>query len=449
MAAAGVSNNPLPQSKSSSENQQNASPSISNASKTDIGPQRTSTAESTDNNDNPYFKELQRSLRNAVKKLNSTARVDAIVADNPGKSLDELVAEKKINPDQKAQILKKPTLQANVAQIEEQISHYKQFAGHYEERLASQKATLEKAHRDELDAVRRRAVAEATESSKKELENRLLSLSRFLCAAAAMRRSGDETSNESRAFEGVLYQVYGGCREAVTSMVKLIDGVDENVLTVEGDVLDFTYGKVKLASEEYTKATEEPSVDGAPVSDPTMANAAYTELQDSSLGANSAATNEPVAAAASLAEQIPPPAQSLVSDAANPVAESNWDSNISGSLSSSANADGWVEVPRDPAETDVGLQATASTVDTGLKNNPTAAQSSGQSGEGAIIPDGSEQAAHHQRQPSVRGRGGARGRGRGDGFRGRGRGDFRGRGRGRGGRGRGGTNGAPAAGGTQ
>ena len=389
------------------------------------------------------------------------------MADHPGKSLDELVAEKKINPDQKAQILKKPALQANVAQIEEQISHYKQFAGHYEERLASQKATLEKAHRDELEALRGRAVAEAKESSKKEFENRLLSLSRFLCAAAAMRRSGDETSDESRAFEGVLYQVYGGCREAVTSMVKLIDGVDENVLTVEGDVLDFTCkdlslshqsllantlypdGKVKLASEEYTKATEEPSVGGAPMSDPTMANAAYTELQDSSLGADSVATNEPAAAAASVPEQIPPPAQSLVSDAANPVAESSWDSNVSGSLSSSANADGWVEVPRDPAETDVGLQATTSTVDSGLKYNPTAAQSSGQSGEGAIIPDGSEQVAHNQRQSSVRGRGGARGRGRGDGSRGRGRGDFRGRGRGRAGRGRGGANGPPAAAGAQ
>lgn len=177
-----------------------------------------------------------------------------------------------------------------------------------------------------------------------------------------------------------------------------------------------------------------------------MVNAAYTELQDSSFGTDSVVNNEPAAPAASTSEQIPPPAQTLVSDAANPVAESNWDSNVSGSLSSSANADGWVEVPRDPAETDVGLQATASAVDTGMKNNPTAAQTSVQSGEGATIPDEFEQAAHPKRHPSARGRGGGHGRGRGDGFRGRGRGDFRGRGRGRGGRGRGGPNGAPAAG---
>lgn len=137
-------------------------------------------------------------------------------------------------------MLKKPALQATVGQIEDQISHYKQFAAHYEERLASQKATLERAHQEELGALREKAVAEATESSKKELEGRLLSLSRFLCAAAAMRRSGDQTSYESRAFEGVLYQVYGGCREAVDSMLKLIDGADERVLSVEGENLDFT-----------------------------------------------------------------------------------------------------------------------------------------------------------------------------------------------------------------
>lgn len=197
---------------------------------------------------------------------------------------------------------------------------------------------------------------------------------------------------------------------------------------------------MKQASEEYTKAAEEPSTEGTPASDPTIANAAYTELQDTSLGADSTATNDP-AAATSKPEQIPPPAQSLVSDAANPVAESHWDSNAPGSLSSSANVDDWVEVPRDPAETDVGLQATNSSVDTGMKHNPTAPLNPTQSAEGIPVmkEGGNEQAVHHQRKPSSRGRGGGRGRGRG-------RGDFRGRGRGgRGGRGRGGPNGSPPA----
>ncbi|KAH3363401.1 hypothetical protein KXW94_006642 [Aspergillus fumigatus] len=407
------------------------------------------TANGVDTLDNPHLKDLQRSLRNTMKKLNATAKVDAIIAENPGKSLDELVAEKKINVDQKAQALKKPALQATVAHIEEQIAQFKSFASHYEERLNSQKAALEKAHKEELDAVREKVRAEATEFHQKDLRQRLLSLTKFLCAAAAMRRSGDETSPESRAFEGVLYQVYGGTQDAVSSMLKLIEGVDEKVVSVEGETLEVSYGKVKQTSEEYVpgEATEEVTAEASATSDPTLANAAYTELQDGPLDAGATAANE-IDSSAPKAE-VSPPAQTLVSDAANPVAEASWEQNGAGSLESSANADGWVEVPRDPAETETGLQATPASVDTGLKDNQTVAAASGQSDEHVSVPkaqgsDGFEPVVHHQRQPSGRGRGRG-GRGRGDGFRGRGRGDFRGRGRGRGGRGRGGPNGAPAA----
>lgn len=176
-----------------------------------------------------------------------------------------------------------------------------------------------------------------------------------------------------------------------------------------------------------------------------MANAASTELQDTAVGA--AVTTD--ANGTTQTEQTAPPAQTMVSDAANEVAESTWDPNTSGAPADpSANADGLVEVPRDPAETENGLQATPASVDTGLKNNPTAAQPVTQEAENATVPkqqnvDGFESVGGHQRTNSGRGRG--RGRGRGDGFRGRGRGDFRGRGRGRGGhRSRGGSNGAPA-----
>ncbi|RMJ27857.1 hypothetical protein PHISP_01277 [Aspergillus sp. HF37] len=379
MAAAAVAKS----SKPSSDNKENVSPNASNASKPDPAARRPSTDSSTDNIDNPYFRELQRNLRNAVKKLNSTAKVDAILAENPGKSLDELVADKKINTDQKTQALKKPTLQANVAQIEEQIAHFKEFAAHYEDRLASQKSAMEKAHQEELDAFREKTVAEATKTSQKEFSDRLLALSRFLCTAAVMRQSGDEASGESRAFEGVLFQVYGGSQEAVASMSKLIDGSDEKVPSVEGGPLEFTYGKVKQAAEEYTKTDEAPA-QAAPASDPTLANAAYTELQDTQLGADSAAANEPTPVV-SQPEQKPPPAQTMVFNAANPVAESTWDSNVPGSLSSSGH-DSWVEVPRNPAETDTGLQATTTTVDTGLKDNPTAVQTSGAPAESAPVP---------------------------------------------------------------
>lgn len=154
--------------------------------------------------------------------------------------MDELVVEKKINADQKAQALKKPSLQATVAQIEEQISHLKEFAAYYEERLATQKAELEQAHEEQLAALREQADADAAEASKKDFSQQLLNLSKFLCAAATMRRSGDESSNESRAFEGVLYQIYGGTQDAVSSMLKIIEGADDKVVGVDGTALEIT-----------------------------------------------------------------------------------------------------------------------------------------------------------------------------------------------------------------
>ncbi|GKZ93300.1 hypothetical protein AnigIFM59636_006370 [Aspergillus niger] len=444
MAAAAVNTNP-PQSETSSEKHKpNHASSPSIASKAEVN--------GSDSQEHQHFKELQKSLRNAMKKLNATAKVDAIMAENPGKSLDELVAEKKINVDQKAQALKKPSLQAAVAQIEEQIAQFKSFAAYYEERLVSQKAELEKAHKEQLEAVQKQATEAASGVRETELRQKLLNLSKFLCAAARVRNSGDETSNESRAFEGVLYQIYGGTQDAVSSMLKIIDGVDEKVVGVDSTLLDVTYGRVKQAAAELAGPTDETTTattEAAPQSDPTIANAGYTELQDSSYNTDATATvtTESATAAEPEAEQVQPPAQTLVGEGANAVAEANWDANASGV--SSANTEGWVEVPRDPAETDTGLEATPAAAQAEVKGSATAEHGS----ENVTVPkDGFEQVHHHQRQPSVRGRGrGGHGRGRGDGFRGRGRGEFRGhgRGRGRGGRGRGGANangnGAPSA----
>ncbi|KAK1145448.1 hypothetical protein N8T08_004323 [Aspergillus melleus] len=443
MAAAPVNSNTQAQESSSAKLKQKHAPSASIVSKSD---EALVTPNGLDNVDSPYLKELQKSLRNANKKLNATAKVDAIIAENPGKSLEELVATKKINTDQKAQAEKKPALQASVAQIEEQIGHLKEFAAHYEQRLISQKADLEKLHQDKLKAAQEKATAEANEASKKDLRVRLLSLSKFLYTAATMRRSGDETSNVTRAFEGVLYQIYAGSHDAVTSMLKVVDGADEPVVSVEGETLEVTYGKVKQSAEEQAPATEEVAPDAAPASDPTLANAGYTELQDPSYTASAPAADE-AAPAPENSELNAPPAQTQVSDAANPVAEATWDPSTGGSLTSSATADGWVEVPRDPAETDTGLQATPAAVEVDAQN-AAAAEAVSADAEEASAPkaqkgEASEGAAH-QRQPSFRGRGRG-GRGRGDGSRGRGRGEFRGRGRGRGGRGRGGPNGAPAA----
>ncbi|KAI2698706.1 hypothetical protein CBS147332_8498 [Penicillium roqueforti] len=395
-----------------------------------------------------YLKELQKTLRNAMKKLNSLAKVDAIIAENPNKSLDELIEEKKINNDQKAQVLKKPSLQATVAQAEEQIGHYKQFAVQYEDRLAAQKAALVKAHEAELEAVRNNAIADATEASKKALREHLYTVTKFLCAAAILRRDGDTITTESRAFEGVLFEVYAGNQSAVNSLLKIAEGADEKVNAVEGTTLDFTYGDVKQASDKFAPPEEVPEISSEatpatnPTTDPTVANAGLTELQDASFGAEA----QP---AASQADQLAPPVQTLVSDAANSIAEQTW-------APPSDESSEWVKLPRNPDETDTGLQATPASADAGLNNGSVGADVSTQ-GENAAKSGGRRR--HGQGHRGGRGRNDAKrtGEGRGgegragegragEGRAGEGRtGEGRGRGGrrgGRGGRGRNGTSGA-------
>ena len=171
---------------------------------------------------------------------NATQKVDSIIADNPDSSLDELLAARKINQDQKAQAQKKPSLQASLVQLEEQISQYKQFDEDYQKRLSAEKSALESAHKDELRKVKDAAVAEAETQSRKEAKDNLLVLSKFLRAAAAKRQGGDETSPENRAFEGALLLVYGGEVGAVVAMESLISGSEEKVPTVDQTPSEFT-----------------------------------------------------------------------------------------------------------------------------------------------------------------------------------------------------------------
>ncbi|KAL2385479.1 hypothetical protein BDBG_06073 [Blastomyces gilchristii SLH14081] len=417
-----------------------------------------------------FLKDLLKSHRNAVKKLNATSKVDNITAENPGKSLDELVAEKKINADQKAQALKKPALQAAVLQIEEQINQYKQYGQYYEDRLSSQKTEIEKAHKDELNALKEKVTAETLESAEKTFEQRLLVLSQFLRAAAAMRRSGDETSSDSRAFEGALFQVYGGTEEAVSAMVKLINGAEDIVPSVDAEPLDVPYSRVKQVSLEYTPPATEGWTEGAQatesasaaetnaVTDPTMANAGMTELHDPSLATQQTTTTNGFSSSGTPhpEETSSPPSQSAVNnEAANPIAQLKWD-NQGSNMSASTTAEGWVEVEK------ADVEATSTTTTT--QGAPPTLPTSGswaedipvQNSTGGATPEPNDGfkpvVSHHTRQNSGRGRG-FRGRGgpRGEGFRGRGgfrgdRGEYRGRGRGRGGeyrgRGRGGYNNA-------
>lgn len=167
-------------------------------------------------------------------------KVDSIIAANPDVSLDELVTSRKINNDQKAQALKKPSLQASLVQFEEQIVQYKKFDEEFQQRSGSEKEQLKAAHAKELDELKTTTVAKNITEAKQLLRQQLLTLSRFLRAAAARRQEDDETSDESKAFEGVLLLLYGGDNAAVDAAEKLINDAEEGVSSTEGALLHVT-----------------------------------------------------------------------------------------------------------------------------------------------------------------------------------------------------------------
>lgn len=75
---------------------------------------------------------------------------------------------------------------------------------------------------------------------QKLFKDKILTLSRFLRAAAARRQLEDDDSDLTKAFEGALLQVYGGDAAAVNAAEKLIDGADVGVPSTEGILLSVT-----------------------------------------------------------------------------------------------------------------------------------------------------------------------------------------------------------------
>lgn len=173
------------------------------------------------------------------------------MAANAGVSLDDLLATKKINADQKAQAQKKPSLQASLAQLEEQLSQFKNLDEEYQRRLDAEKAESSTTHQRELETVKAEAATSAQSRSKQDLQDNLLLLSKFLRAAAAKRQDGDETAPDNRAFEGVLLLVYGGESNAVTAMESLINGSDERVPTIDATPSELTCKSFYAGSRSY------------------------------------------------------------------------------------------------------------------------------------------------------------------------------------------------------
>jgi hypothetical protein len=177
--------------------------------------------------------------------------VDNILAENPKLSLDELVASRKINTDQKAQILKKPSLQASLTQLEEQIAQYKKFDQEYKARSQKEKDEFEKTFTEKAEVDLSEAIAstkaEAASQIAKEQNDNMLVLSQFLSLAAIRRIDSDPSLDENKALEGVLLQVYRGNETAVASMVKLINGSDDPVYSTDGEALSTTCKSVGVS----------------------------------------------------------------------------------------------------------------------------------------------------------------------------------------------------------
>lgn len=195
-------------------------------------------AESVEGSENPYITSLVKNMRAINKKLSAMHKTDAVIKENPNVSLDELVAQRKINLDQKASALKKPQLQAQLAALEEQVQQYRKFDAEFQTQLQKQKEELTSLHGSELEKIKQEAQAEALAHGEAELKKKLLVFSQFLRAAAAKRNAEEDSeTDENRAFEGTLLLVYGGDQKAVDTALSLIEGTDEQVTSIEGTLL--------------------------------------------------------------------------------------------------------------------------------------------------------------------------------------------------------------------
>jgi hypothetical protein len=111
--------------------------------------------------------------------------------------------------------------------------------------LTSEKAAFEKSLTEKLESEHQAELAkvkqETDKSASKTLHDNLLALSQFLRLAAARRaEEADSQLDENRALEGVLLNVYSGDENAVATMLKLVQGVEEPTLSTSGEPLKTT-----------------------------------------------------------------------------------------------------------------------------------------------------------------------------------------------------------------
>ena len=185
--------------------------------------------------EHPHLKELQKQIRSVNKRLQGLQKTDAVQEANPGVSLDDLVAQRKINNDQRAASSKKPQLLEQLKSLNEQVETFRVVHSDYQAQMQKQKNDSTTKRWEELNQAKEAYRLESESSASSELREKLLVFSQFLRAAAAKRNETEETSSdESAAFEGALLLVYGGDEHAVDTAVNIIEGSDEQVPNIEG-----------------------------------------------------------------------------------------------------------------------------------------------------------------------------------------------------------------------
>ncbi|KAI7532241.1 hypothetical protein KC331_g13689 [Hortaea werneckii] len=440
--------------------------------------------------EHPHVKELQKQIRNLSKRLTGLQKVDDIQNANPGLSLNDLVAQRKINQDQKAAAEKKPQIQAQLKDVEGQVQVFRSVNAEYLAQLQKQKDELAAEHQQQLQKIKEDSRLEAMTSTASELRKNLLVFSQFLRAAAAKRNIEEESNtHESMAFEGALLLVYGGDEKAVEAAVNIIEGADQEVPSIEGPLSGVKYSQIKQTSVDYAPfQTEETWTNGVAAaqeavpagSDPTVAHVGLTELQQQQQPSGIPAQN----AAAQQDQILSSPANAGLGVGGGNLAAERWDTTAG---AQQADGNGMMDesfeiVPRPnqevenpapaPASAPVQPQASEKVGGTSWADEITATEPVGDSGNkageswdmraagqapddgswGGAEPvqegDGFTQIPSRPRGAGPGARGNGRGRGDGGQFRGRGRGrggfrgdgDFRGRGRG-GARARGGPRG--------
>ena len=313
---------------------------------------------------------------------------------------------------------------------------YRTFGQQYEARFAEEKAALQTSHEAEITKVKLHTVEQTTLELAEKYDRDLLLFSQFLHAAAAKRQSDDADTPEGRAYEGVLLLAYQGNNTSLQILRKFVQGSSHQVPDTDGELLDYTFAELRRSAIESApplhdidelenEGTHNGLGDGGLAetseSDPTTANAGLTELEDTTTIRLKNA--EPTNDAPPMIEQA-----SVGGDAANTLG--SWDPQASITTIDSATRDDWVEVPRDPTETDTGFTATPAATHGTSNWAEEVTEGAAAAEKAAVENDGFERVIHNPSRGRGRGRGEFRGRG-GRGERGerggRGRGDHDGR----------------------